>query len=237
MNIHIYPKEELLAAWNRDKEHFQPDAVTPPRCLRCGQPLDRHFPVNALSRALDVYICEACGTAEGLGDWAGKTIPLRVWHAVANGRLQPVEKSDSDIVTLTPQCSFSHVFDGPKKVPPHSALPCPVSELVYSRADYDGRRWWMNWFLCQREPVTPELVPEIDAFSDALMKLPELQTLRSLTRACKLYAEPTTEPTEFNLYGETEHFYIWQRLITREKDYNLYCHFYEKAATPTNAAQ
>lgn len=49
MNIHIYPKEELLAAWNRDKEHFQPDAVTPPRCLRCGQPLDRHFPVNALS--------------------------------------------------------------------------------------------------------------------------------------------------------------------------------------------
>lgn len=232
MNIHIYPKEELLAAWSHDKELFHLNAVNLPRCLRCGRPLNRHFPVNALSRALDVHICENCGTDEAMMDYLGLAQPMIAWHAVANGHLQPICKEDT--VTLMPLCSFSHIFEGPKKIPPLSTLPCPASELVYSRSDYDGHKWWMNWFPCQREPVPPKLVPEINAFSEALIQLPEFQNLRSLTRTCKLYAERTTEPTEFNLYSETENFYIWLRLITREKDYNLYCHFYEKATAEFN---
>lgn len=42
------------------------------------------------------------------------------------------------------------------------------------------------------------------------------------------YAQPTSEPTEFNLYSETAHFYIWLRLITRHRDYNAYVHYYLK---------
>ena len=34
--------------------------------------------------------------------------------------------------------------------------------------------------------------------------------------------------TEFNLYAETAHFQIWLRLITRERDYNLYTYFFAK---------
>ena len=65
---------------------------------------------------------------------------------------------------------------------------------------------------------------------DLLLVRPELQNLRSLRRTCQLYAAPTGEPTEFNLYGESPTFCLWLRLITREKDYNLYVHFYDKSA-------
>ena len=47
-------------------------------------------------------------------------------------------------------------------------------------------------------------------------------------RFCRWYAQPTSEPTEFNLYSETAHFCIWLRLITRHRDYNVYVHYYLK---------
>jgi len=52
--------------------------------------------------------------------------------------------------------------------------------------------------------------------------------LDTLTRFCRGYAQPTSEPTEFNLYSETAHFYIWLRLVTRHRDYNAYVHYYLK---------
>ena len=58
--------------------------------------------------------------------------------------------------------------------------------------------------------------------------LPEFKTLWAMERMCRLYAQPTKEPTEFNLYAETAHFHVWLRLITRERDYNLYTYFFAK---------
>lgn len=63
---------------------------------------------------------------------------------------------------------------------------------------------------------------------EALFRLREFTTLASLTRMCRSCAQPSSEPTEFDLYTQTEHFYLWLRLITRERDYNLYVHFYLK---------
>ena len=74
----------------------------------------------------------------------------------------------------------------------------------------------------------PELGKEIDAFQSQLLALPEFKTLWAMERMCRLYAQPTNEPTEFNLYAETAHFHIWLRLITRERDYNLYTYFFAK---------
>ena len=48
-----------------------------------------------------------------------------------------------------------------------------------------------------------------------------------MRRFCR-YAQPTNEATEFNLYSETDHLYIWIRLITRFRDYNVYVHYYDK---------
>ena len=73
-----------------------------------------------------------------------------------------------------------------------------------------------------------ELMQEIDGFQNTLMELPEFRSLRSMTRMCRIYAQQTSEKSEFNLYSETEHFHIWLRMITRERDYNLYVYYYLK---------
>ncbi len=224
--VHIFPKEGLLAAWEQDKQSFQPDAEHPPRCLRCGRPLDSHLPVNALSRALAVYVCENCGTEEALGDWSGAVLPLQEWYAVKNGQL--ASEIIDGIVVLTPINTFQHIFEGPQKQVPGYGGFRPVSEVVYSRSDYDGRKWWTTWHPMQEERTPSEKAHEIDSIMDTLLELPEFKTLRALHRTCQLYAEPTSEPTEFNLYGESPGFYLWLRLITRERDYNLYVHFYSK---------
>ena len=98
---------------------------------------------------------------------------------------------------------------------------------VYSRSDYDGRRWWTTWFDCPDDRPDKQLAGKIDAFQTALMAMPEFQSLWHMKRMCRLYAARTSDPTEFNLYSETDQLYIWLRMITREKDYNLYVHFYE----------
>lgn len=45
---------------------------------------------------------------------------------------------------------------------------------------------------------------------------------------CRSYAEVTSEPQSSICMGKTGLLYVWLRLITRERDYNLYCHFYQK---------
>lgn len=74
----------------------------------------------------------------------------------------------------------------------------------------------------------PELVKEINEFQNALFKLPAFKTLETMKCFCQ-YAEATSEPTEFNLYSETEYLYIWIRMITRFRDYNAYIYYYDKA--------
>lgn len=57
--------------------------------------------------------------------------------------------------------------------------------------------------------------------------MPEMRNLDTMRRFSSL-AQPTCCNTEFNLYSVTEYFYIWIRLITRSKDYNVYIHYYLK---------
>lgn len=213
MKIKPNPKTLLETAWKADRKQFSPDAKTPPACLRCGKPLNPCLAVNALSRHADIYICESCGTEEALQDYTGCPPHLESWHAFTCGRLPKL----ADMV-LTPACGFSEIF----------AKTESDTEIAYSRSDYDGYRWWTTWFDKHPEQVTPQLVLEIDGFIGALFKTPEFESLDTMSRLCSSYAAPTNDPTEFNLYSQTDHLYIWLRLITRNKDYNLYVHFYLK---------
>ena len=224
--VNIYPREELLAAWERDKRQLQSDAGDVPKCLRCGGSLDSELTHNALSRSLGVYVCSECGSDEAMRDYSGRILPLREWCAV-DGE-QPAHNCSENTITLSPVNTFRHIFEGPQKQVPGYGGRRPAGEVVYARSDYDGRRWWTTWHRMQEDPAPAEQAQEIDSIMDALLELPEFRNLRSLRRTCALYAEPTSEPTEFNLYGESPGFYLWLRLITREKDYNLYVHFYTK---------
>lgn len=106
--IHIYPKGKLLAAWKRDRKLFDPDAVQPPRCLRCGQPLCDRLVDNALSRALDVYVCPQCGVDEALRDASYDPLPISEWWAVRQGCLP--QQPEPNSLSLVPVCSFNEVF-------------------------------------------------------------------------------------------------------------------------------
>ena len=154
-------------------------------------------------------------------------LPLREWYAVKNELLEDIGENHSAV--LTADCNFSHIFCGPKKTLPFNSMERPVSELVYSRSDFDGSKWWTTWFHCQDEKPERGLALEVDTFQQALFKLPEFHTLWSMQIMCPLYAEATSDRTEYNLYSQTERFYIWLRLITRERDYNVYVHYYLKS--------
>lgn len=228
MNIGIYPKCLLEQLWQIDKKQFATHTETPPACLRCGKPLDRRLALNAKSRQADVYVCDECGTDEAVRDIIGEPLPLREWHAVASERIGLFSLEG---VALVPVCTFENIFEGPKKLFPLSPVEHPVSEVAYSRSDHDGRKWWRTWFHSGEDKIRPPLSAEIDQFSDALLALPEFKSLDAMERMCRSCAQPTESMTDFNLYSETKHFYIWLQLVTRERDYNLYVHFYLKAQT------
>lgn len=226
MDIKIYPKCLLEQLWQIDRERFNPEAETPPACLRCGKPLNRCMAVNTLSRRADVYICQECGSEEAMLDALGEPDSLLDWHVVTS---EQIGLFSLESVTLVPVCAFEQIFNGSKKLFPLSSIEHPVSEVAYSRSDYNGRKWWRTWFLSGEGKVKSALSAEIDQFSNALMKLPEFKSLETMRQLCRLCAQPTGSPTDFNLFSETEHFYIWLQLVTRERDYNLYVHFYLKS--------
>lgn len=165
MKINTY-RTILEQMWQEDKKCFAPNVEIPSLCLRCGKPLNRRLVVNALSRYADVHICENCGMDEALRDACGQVLPMWEWYAFSCGGDLNLH---SDGPTLTTACGFCHIYDGPKKQFPLNHLEHPVSELVYSRSDYDGRRWWTTWHHGSEERTVPELEEEIDQFTEALL--------------------------------------------------------------------
>ena len=224
MKIIVYPRAQLEALWQDDKAKFAPDADFPPKCLRCGNPLHPRLIRNPLSRYADIHICNSCGYDEAGRSISSKPLPFFQWHA-AKENLDNVIV-DAQNVSLKTECTFSHIYKQTKKIP-LSSTPHPVSEIVYSRSDYDGNRWWTTWFDCQEKKPEWELTQEIDGFCNAFFDLPEMSNLNTMRKFCA-FAEPTSCPTEFNFYAETSRLYIWIRLITRNRDYNTYIHYYQK---------
>lgn len=226
LRIKLYPKSDLELLWRVRRCDFDNGTPETTTCMRCGGALRRSLSENALSRAMDVHVCPVCGTDEALRDATGDVLPVSEWYIVKHHYFGEHDTPGSAV--LVPTCSFGEIYFGPKKKLPLSSLDYPVSLVSYSRSDYDGKRWWTTWHGRPEDRPSSELAAEIDAFQDALLALPEFETLWTMKRMCFLYAEGTSEPTEFNLYTQTEHFNIWLRLITRERDYNLYVHFYLK---------
>lgn len=226
MKISIFPKHALEAKWLEDKKLYSPDAVVPPRCLRCGEPLHCDLSVNALSRHADIIVCCKCGTDEAIRDYSNSTIPPHEWYAVKHGIIRP--DCEAGVTILRADCAFRDVFDEPRRPVWFNSTGEPISKIAYSRSYYRGKQWYTTWFECSKEPDDKNLSKEIDDFQNALMALPEFENLYTMSNLCLNFAESTSEPTEFNLYSVTPHFNVWLRMITRQGDYNLYCHFFYK---------
>lgn len=154
----------------------------------------------------------------------GKNVSAKEKHTVPGSSAGSSKSGSAPF--LVAHCAFPEVFENREK--DADGLPKrPKSEVVYSRSDYNGYRWWTTWWECQEEKPSAELVQEIDGFQNALFAMPEFENLDTMKRLCDT-SQRTSNPTEFNLYSETEHFHIWLRMITRFRDYNLYVHYYLK---------
>ena len=160
---------------------------------------------------------------EALRDATGDILPVRDWYAVQRGLLTPGE---APMVVLVPECAFSHIFKGQQKKFPLSNSGSSCVGTGLPRSDYDGRRWWTTWFDCPDDRPDKQIAGKIDAFQTALMAMPEFQSLWHMKRMCWLYAR-TLDSTGLTSTRKRISFYIWLRMITRERDYNLYVHFYE----------
>ena len=104
----------------------------------------------------------------------------------------------------------------------------PRAEVGYIRADHDGHHWWNTIWPIHRDLATPEIAVEIDEVYDAFMK--GFRTLNEMRKYCLERAQKTSDGTEFNAWLEMPLGYYWLRMITRERDYNLYLHCISKAA-------
>lgn len=213
--VKMKARELLGKKWQDDRKSLETGEEC--YCLRCGNVLDKELTNNAMSRHADIYVCDGCGMDEAVRDWNGNPLPFWKW----DGYPQNVEETFSNSLVLTPVCSFKNAM-----VRRDVVTGAPYSEIAYSRSDYDGYQWWTKWFL-KGDKVGSPLSEEIDGFMNSLFKMSEFQSLKSMRNA-RVNAEPTSEATEWNLYSETYGFYIWIRMITREKDYNLYVHYLGK---------
>ena len=147
--IIIYPKYDLELAWRVNKSHFDIDRPEYRTCMRCGRKMQYPLAQNALSRALDVYVCPDCGMDEAIRDATGEILPMSEWYIVKHHYFGECEPPNSS--RLLRECSFQRVFSGPKKTLPLNNVPFPVSLIAYSRSDYDGYQWWTTWFPGQEE--------------------------------------------------------------------------------------
>ena len=97
-----------------------------------------------------------------------------------------------------------------------------MSEMGFTRSDYDGRKWWTTPHPINENLRTPERMKEIDEITAAMQAA--FPDLSSLEEFCILFAEDLRRDEEYNLYynGQTANY--WIRCVLRNRDYNLYIH-------------
>lgn len=228
MKFRIYPKEELLNTWAADERQYQDPGKPNPTCLRCGGPLSVPFAVNAVSRALPVYVCEHCGTAEAMEDFTGIHLRFGDWSAAKEGRLLPSD--DASAVVLTSDCMFPAVWNGPMKTLVPGGKPLPVSELLYFKSAFVDKAWNTDCVLCEPDCSDVELLRTAGAIQAAIMAMPEFKNLRTLKRMCNHCTAPVASGDYADLYGETEQFYLRLEIGFQPDAVNLFTHLIRKSS-------
>lgn len=129
-------------------------------------------------------------------------------------------------------CPFPQVFEN-LEADDSSHEGEPRSKIGHIRANYDEGRWWSTVWALHWDLVTVEMKDEIDRTYEALTASDALSDLNALHRFCWSHPEAEADPNvgdEYNFYLEGETCNFWLRLITRDKDYNMYLNVYAKPA-------
>lgn len=124
-------------------------------------------------------------------------------------------------------CDFLKVFENTAPLEaPYEYQIHPVAKIGYVRADFDGHRWWGQYF-----PTRDAL--KTTAFSAESQKIyndfvAEFKNLHQLGEYCLKHPNAKISPDEYNFYISGEVADYWLRLTTRSGDYNLYMHGFVK---------
>lgn len=183
-----------------------------------------------MARDFAIKPCSMCGI-EHCDDISQCDQSVTAWLRAKAGEF--VKTSNSGILgRLTTVCPFPKAFEdvddaeGPGQGSPRR-------KIGHLRGDYDGYRWWSTVWPSHWEMATPEVKAEMGQTYETLIAEGALHNLDALRWFCWAHPEAQANKSaddEFNFYlvGETCDF--WVRLITREKDYNMYLNAFAKAS-------
>ena len=162
---------------------------------------------------------------------------VAAWFRAKADEFMETSGYDGILGRLKTVCPFSKVFEDVDDADSYGPGE-PRRKIGHIRADYDDFRWWNTFWGCHCDLATPKMANEIDQTYEALTAKDALHNLNALRRFCWSHPEAQAGPEadeEFNFYlvGETCDF--WVRLITREKDYNMYLNAYAKAESGQGA--
>ncbi len=132
---------------------------------------------------------------------------------------------------LKTECPFPEVFEDMEYVE-HIFGKVPRRKIGHIRADHNGYRWWNTVWPCHPALATKEAAAEIDRVYDTLTAKDALKDLSTLVRFCAAHPEACADQEyhqEYNFYLEGETCDFWIRLITRERDYNIYLNAFAKS--------
>lgn len=110
-------------------------------------------------------------------------------------------------------------------------------ELGYIRAEYDGRKWHNSIHQVHDHLGTLPMCHEIDAVYDTLISEHMFPGLKALRSFCAGFPQArANRDGDYDFYLEGALCWYWLRLVTRDKDYNLYLHAFLKETEPVAQA-
>ncbi len=225
MKIEIYLKARMESLWITTRNTVQryPNCSRA-ICLRCGTLLEPELEHNSKSKYVNAWICNYCGEDESIRYYANDPLPLHEWQAAISSRAQCAVTPET--AYLSSICDPSHVSKITKMVPTRS-VPIPVNEVAYSRSNFEAGQWQTSWEKYYNKNFQATPLNEIYDFHDALLALPEMENLATMGQL-KKYAAPNGDSYDFEMYSETEHFYIWMIFSLHREKTNLHIHYYKK---------
>ncbi len=158
---------------------------------------------------------------KGISDWL---------HSCANEFFETAGRGILD--KLKTVCPFPKVFEDMDD-DDGSGQGTPRRKIGHIRANNDNYRWWNTTWPSHWELATAEVKAEIEHTYDALTAKEALHDLNALRQFCWSHPEAQSSPEtddEFNFYLTGKFCDFWVRLITRDKDYNMYLSAYAKEA-------
>lgn len=128
-------------------------------------------------------------------------------------------------------CPFPTIFQEIEN--PGEIVPRYRRELGYIRADYDGKMWHSTIHKIHENLDTPSMCHEIDVVYDMLISERIFPNIKALRRFCSNFPlARVNRDGDYDFYLEGALCWYWLRLITRDRDYNLYLHAFMKEADP-----